>query len=89
MVCQGFTSVSCVYRLTVIDICLHFCRKHKVWVKSEEIEIPGGKVEGPDMALEFVAVLTINNKEKVGHPLLVFYSLSEEFLTVFLCSSLT
>ena len=69
-----------------------FYRKHKVWVKSEDIEIPGGKMEGPDMALEnkeFVAVLTINDKEKVGHPLLVFYSLSEEFLTVFLCSSLT
>ena len=80
MVCQGFTSVSCVYRLTVIDICLHFCRKHKVWVKSEDIEIPGGKIEGPDMALEnkeFVAVLTINNKEKVGQHLLVKYSLSE------------
>ena len=46
-----------------------FYRKHKVWVKSEDIEIPGGKVEGPDMALEnkeFVAFLTINNKEKVG-----------------------
>lgn len=44
-------------------------RKHKVWVKSEDIEIPGGKIEGPDMALEnkeFVAVLTINNKEKLN-----------------------
>ena len=59
-----------------------FYRKHKVWVKSEDIEIPGGKIEGPDMALEnkeFVAVLTINDKEKVGHPLLVFYSVAESF----------
>ena len=57
-----------------------FYRKHKVWVKSEDIEIPGGKIEGPDMALEnkeFVAILTINNKEKVGQHLLVKYSLSE------------
>ena len=50
------------------------CRKHKVWVKSEDIEIPGGAIEGPDVGLEnkeFVAVLTINNKEKVGQHLLV------------------
>ena len=67
-------------------------RKHNVLVKSEDTEIPGGNIEGPDMALEnkeFVAVLTINNKEKVGQPLLMFYSLSESFLTVFLFSSLT
>lgn len=44
-------------------------RKHKVWVKSEDIEIPGGKVEGPNMDLEgkeFVAILTINNREKLN-----------------------
>jgi len=43
-------------------------RKHKVWCSEEDIEIPGGKIEGPNMDLEnkeFVAVLTINNKEKL------------------------
>ena len=43
-------------------------RKHKVWVKSEDIELPGGKIEGPDMNLEnkeFVAIVTLNNQEKV------------------------
>ena len=45
------------------------CRKHKVWVTDEQIEIPGGKVNGPDLSLEnkeFIAVLTINNHEKVS-----------------------
>jgi len=43
-------------------------RKHKIWVKSEDILIPGGKIEGPDMTLEnkeFISILTINNKEKM------------------------
>merc|ERR1719339_644880 len=44
-------------------------RKHRVWVSEEQIEIPGGKVNGPDLSLEnkdFIAVLTINNHEKVS-----------------------
>jgi len=43
-------------------------RKHKVWVTDEQIEIPGGKVNGPDLNLEnkeFIAILTINNHEKL------------------------
>ena len=43
-------------------------RKHRVWVGEEQIELPGGQVIGPDPALEnkeFVAVLTINNHEKL------------------------
>lgn len=43
-------------------------RKHRVWVNDEQIEIPGGKVNGPDLKLEnkeFIAVLTINNHEKL------------------------
>ena len=45
-------------------------RKHKIWCDNKDIEIPGGKIEGPNMELEnkeFIAVLTINNKEKVSH----------------------
>jgi len=41
-------------------------RKHKLWVKTEDIEIPGGQIEGPDMSLEgkeFIAVISINNEE--------------------------
>ena len=37
-------------------------------MKSEDIEIPGGKIEGPDMNLEnkeFVSIVTLNNQEKV------------------------
>ena len=40
-----------------------------MWVSEEQIEIPGGKVNGPDLSLEnkdFIAVLTINNHEKVS-----------------------
>jgi len=43
-------------------------RKHKIWCDNKDIEIPGGKIEGPNMELEnkeFIAVLTINNKEKL------------------------
>jgi len=43
-------------------------RRHKVWCKEEDIEIPGGRIEGPDPGLEgkeFVALLTVNNKEKL------------------------
>jgi len=43
-------------------------RKHKIWCQSKHIEIPGGTIEGPNMELEnkeFIAVLTINNKEKL------------------------
>ena len=43
-------------------------RKHRIWCHSEHIEIPGGNIEGPNLDLEnkeFIAVLTINNKEKV------------------------
>ena len=43
-------------------------RKHKVWVQEKDIELPGGKIEGPNMDLEnkeFIAVVTINNKEKL------------------------
>ena len=41
----------------------------QVWCKEEDIEIPGGRIEGPDPGLEgkeFVALLTVNNKEKVA-----------------------
>jgi len=45
-------------------------RKHKIWVKSaEDITIPGGRIEGPDQSLEnkeFIATLTINNKEQMN-----------------------
>ena len=37
-------------------------------MKSDDIQIPGGKIEGPNMDLEnkeFIAILTINNQEKV------------------------
>jgi len=46
-------------------------RKHKVWVKEDQIEIPGekfGSIKGPDLSLEnkeFVAILNINNLEKL------------------------
>jgi len=43
-------------------------RRHKVWVTEDQIEIPGGQISGPDSSLqdkEFIAVLTINNHEKV------------------------
>jgi len=42
-----------------------------VWVKEDQIEIPGGKfgsIKGPDLSLEnkeFVAILNINNLEKL------------------------
>jgi len=71
------------YSKRVFDICMNIetswtiepwhikasLRKHKVWVKSEDIELPGGKIEGPDMNLEnkeFVAIVTLNNQEKVN-----------------------
>merc|ERR1711915_145522 len=70
------------YCKRVFDICMNMenpwviepwhikasLRKHKVWCSEADIEIPGGKIEGPNMDLEnkeFVAVLTINNKEKL------------------------
>ena len=43
-----------------------------MWVKEDQIEIPGekfGSIEGPDLSLEnkeFVAILNINNLEKVS-----------------------
>ena len=43
-------------------------RKHKVWCSEDDIQIPGGRIQGPDTELEnkeFIAVLTINNKEKL------------------------
>ena len=43
-------------------------RKHKIWCSEEDIEIPGGQIQGPDMELEnkeFIAILKINNKEKI------------------------
>ena len=43
-------------------------RKHKTWAQEENIEIPGGSISGPNLDLEnkeFIAVLTINNFEKV------------------------
>jgi len=43
-------------------------RKHRVWAEDEHIEIPGGAIHGPNLDLEnkeFVAILTINNLEKV------------------------
>jgi len=43
-------------------------RKHKVWCREEDLEIPGGVIEGPNMDLEnkeFISVLTINEKERL------------------------
>jgi len=43
-------------------------RKHRVWAEDEHIEIPGGQINGPDLQLEnkeFVAILTVNNLEKI------------------------
>ena len=43
-------------------------RKHKIWCSEEDIEIPGGQIQGPDMELEnkeFIAILKINYKEKI------------------------
>lgn len=43
-------------------------RRHNVWVSEDQIDIPGGQISGPDPSLEdkeFVAVLTINNHEKL------------------------
>jgi len=43
-------------------------RKHKVWLSDDQIEIPGGQISGPDTNLEnkeFIAIITINNHEKV------------------------
>ena len=64
--------IKALLRLFYISTILHLktlcSRKHKVWVKSEDIEIPGGQIEGPNMALEnkeFIAVMTINSKEKL------------------------
>ena len=43
-----------------------------MWVKEDQIEIPGekfGSIKGPDLSLEnkeFVAILNINNLEKVS-----------------------
>jgi len=71
------------YSKRVFDICMNIgnpwtiepwhikasLRKHKVWVNSDDIQIPGGKIEGPNMDLEnkeFIAVLTINNQEKLN-----------------------
>jgi len=71
------------YSKRVFDICMNIegswaiepwhvkasLRKHKVWVKLEDIEIPGGKIEGPDMDLEnkeFIAILTLNGKDKLN-----------------------
>jgi len=70
------------YSKRVFDICMNMdvswaiqpwhikasLRKHKIWVKTEDILIPGGKIEGPDMTLEnkeFISILTINNQEKL------------------------
>ena len=43
-------------------------RKHRIWCHHDQIDIPGGIIEGPNLELEnkeFIAVLTVNNKEKV------------------------
>lgn len=43
-------------------------RKHRIWCHHDHIDIPGGIIEGPNLELEnkeFIAVLTVNNKEKV------------------------
>ena len=43
-------------------------RKHKIWCDEADIELPGGQIQGPDMELEnkeFIAILTINKKEKL------------------------
>ena len=43
------------------DVYIFVEKKHKVCVKSEDTQNPGGKIEGPDK--EFDAVLPINTKE--------------------------
>eukprot|EP00088_Acartia_fossae_P034792 TRINITY_DN35754_c0_g1_i1.p1 TRINITY_DN35754_c0_g1~~TRINITY_DN35754_c0_g1_i1.p1 ORF type:complete len:294 (-),score=38.94 TRINITY_DN35754_c0_g1_i1:202-1083(-) len=43
-------------------------RKLKTWCKTEDIEIPGGQISGPNLSLEnkeFVAILTVNKFEKI------------------------
>jgi len=43
-------------------------RKHRIWCHHDHIDIPGGIIEGPNLELEnkeFIAVLTVNNKEKL------------------------
>jgi len=43
-------------------------RKHRVWADVDKIEIPGGEISGPDLSLEnkeFIAILTMNDFEKV------------------------
>ena len=43
-------------------------RKHRTWTSEENIEIPGGEISGPNLDLEnkeFIAILSINNFEKV------------------------
>jgi len=43
-------------------------RKHKTWIEEKNIEIPGGEITGPDLDLEnkeFIAVITVNNFEKI------------------------
>jgi len=43
-------------------------RKHKTWIEEKNIEIPGGEISGPDLDLEnkeFIAVITVNNFEKI------------------------
>ena len=44
-------------------------RRQNVWCSEEDIEIPGGHISGPDLNLEqkeFIAILTINDYEKVN-----------------------
>ena len=41
-----------------------------MWCREEDLEIPGGVIEGPNMDLEnkeFISVLTINEKERVSN----------------------
>jgi len=43
-------------------------RKHRTWTSEENIKIPGGEISGPNLDLEnkeFIAILSINNFEKV------------------------
>lgn len=66
----------------VLDVCMHMdnpwtiepwhikasLRKHRTWISSDKISIPGGTITGPDLSLEnkeFISIITINGFEKV------------------------
>lgn len=43
-------------------------RRHGLWLKEEQLEVPGPQIEGPDPQLEgreFIVVVTVNKQEKI------------------------